>query len=106
MAVTLTEKAAAEVKRVIEEQSVETDTYLRIGIAGGGCSGFMYTLNFDTSYDAAKDRKFDCHGVQVVVDKRMSLHMDGTTVDWYEAVGRRGFTFDNPNALRTCSCGH
>lgn len=105
MAITLTERAANEVKRVKEEQNLEAELFLRIGLAGGGCSGFNYTLGFDNNYDAKKDSKYNCHGVDVVVDKKSSLYLDGATVDWFESVERRGFTFDNPNVVRTCSCG-
>lgn len=102
MSIVLTERAAAEVKRVREEQKVEPEMFLRVGVAGGGCSGFNYTLGFDASFDAKRDTKYDCHGVDVVVDKKSSLYLDGTTIDWYESIERRGFTFDNPNAVKTC----
>lgn len=105
MAVILTEKAAAEVLRVKEEQKMEPDTFLRIGVAGGGCSGFNYTLGFDKEFDEKADMKYDYHGVDVVVDKKSSLYLDGTTVDWYESIEKRGFTFDNPNAVKSCGCG-
>jgi iron-sulfur cluster assembly protein len=105
MGVKLTEKAAAEVKRVIQEQNLEEEMFLRIGVAGGGCSGFNYTLGFDKEFDAKKDAKFDCYGVDVVVDKKSSLYLDGTTIDWYESIERRGFTFENPNAVKSCGCG-
>jgi iron-sulfur cluster assembly protein len=106
MAITLTEKAAQEVKRVIEEQKIEPEMFLRIGVAGGGCSGFNYTLGFDAAFDEKRDNKYECHGVPVVIDKKSSLYLDGTTVDWFESIGRRGFTFDNPNAVKTCGCGN
>jgi len=106
MAINFTERAAAEVKRVKEEQKLEAEMFLRIGVAGGGCSGFNYTLGFDSNYDAKADAKYECHGVDVVIDKKSSLYLDGTTVDWYESIERRGFTFDNPNAVKTCGCGH
>jgi iron-sulfur cluster assembly protein len=51
------------------------------------------------------DAKYDFHGVPVVVDKKSALYLDGTTVDFYEGIDRRGFTFDNPNAVKTCGCG-
>ena len=105
MSITLTEKAAGEVRRVMDEQKVEEQLFLRVGVAGGGCSGFNYTLNFDKAYDDKADTKYDCHGVPVVVDKKSNLYLDGTTIDWYEGLDRRGFTFDNPNAVKTCGCG-
>ena len=105
MAIMITERAANEVKRVKDEQKLETELFLRIGVAGGGCSGFNYTLGFDSNFDAKLDTKYNFHGVDVVVDKKSSLYLDGTTVDWFESIERRGFTFDNPNAVKTCGCG-
>ncbi len=105
MAITITERAASEVKRVKDEQQLDTELFLRIGVAGGGCSGFNYTLGFDSNFDAKLDTKYNFHGVDVVVDKKSSLYLDGTTVDWFESIERRGFTFDNPNAVKTCGCG-
>lgn len=105
MAVTLTEKAASEVKRILEQQQAPAGTVLRIGVAGGGCSGFQYSLGFDTSYDDKVDSKFDYHGVSVVVDKKSALYLDGTTVDFYDGIEKRGFAFDNPNAVKSCGCG-
>ena len=105
MGVTLSEKAATEVKKIIEEQKLEGDTLLRVAVVGGGCSGFSYNLGFDKTYDAVQDSKYDCHGIAVVVDKKSALYLDGTTVDFYEGSDRRGFTFDNPNAVKSCGCG-
>jgi len=105
MAIEITEKAAEEVRRVQVEQKFEDDMFLRIGVAGGGCSGFNYTLSFDNAFDAKADSKFDQHGVAVVVDKKSALYLDGTTVDWYDGLEKRGFTFENPNAVKTCGCG-
>jgi iron-sulfur cluster assembly protein len=93
MSVMLTEKAAHEVKKIIADQKLDTATVLRIGVAGGGCSGFQYSLGFDT------------HGVAVVVDKKSDLFLDGTTLDFHEGIDKRGFTFNNPNAKKSCGCG-
>ena len=70
MAVSLTERAAKEVKKILEENKYEPATLLRVGVAGGGCSGFQYSLGFDQKYDEKIDSKYDCHGVSVVVDKK------------------------------------
>jgi len=105
MGVALTERAAQEVKKIIEDQKMEPSTLLRVGVVGGGCSGFQYSLGFDQKYDEKADSKFDCHGVSVVVDKKSALYLDGTTVDFYEGLEKRGFTFDNPNAVKSCGCG-
>jgi iron-sulfur cluster assembly accessory protein len=105
MAVKLSERAAQEVQRFRTEQSLGEEMVLRIGVAGGGCSGFNYTLNFDDTFDDKADSKFECHGVELIVDKKSALYLDGTTVDWYESLEKQGFTFENPNAVKTCGCG-
>ena len=105
MGIQITERAANEVKRVMTEQKFDAETMLRVGINAGGCSGFSYSLGFDKSYDAKADAKIEQHGVTVVVDRKSALYLDGTTVDFYEGIDRRGFTFDNPNAVKSCGCG-
>jgi len=105
MAVALTERAAKEVKKIIEDQKMDAATLLRVGVAGGGCSGFQYSLGFDQKFDEKVDSKYDCHGISLVVDKKSALYLDGTTVDFYEGLEKRGFTFDNPNATKSCGCG-
>ena len=106
MAVTVTEKAAKEVQRFISEGEYGNEAFLRISVAGGGCSGFNYGLNIATDFDATKDNETEQHGVRVVVDKKSDLFLDGTTVDYYEGIEQRGFQFHNPNAKRTCGCGN
>ena len=105
MAIVLTEKAVKEVQRIMDDQKLEPGTVLRVGVVGGGCSGFSYSLGFDKSFDEKTDSKYDFSGLPVVVDKKSSLFLDGTTVDFYDGIERRGFTFDNPNAVKTCGCG-
>ena len=105
MAVVLTEKAAEEVKRIIHEQKYEDDIVLRVGVTGGGCSGFSYALGFDKAYDEKADSKYDYFGVPVVVDRKSALYLDGTTVDFHDGIDKRGFVFDNPNAVKSCGCG-
>jgi iron-sulfur cluster assembly protein len=105
MAITLTERAASEVKKVLTDQKQPETTMLRVRVVGGGCSGFSYDLRFDDSYDEKLDSKYQYHDVTVVVDKKSALYLDGTTVDFFEGLEKRGFTFDNPNAVKTCGCG-
>ena len=104
MSVILTEKAAAEVKRVMEAQKF-TDHILRVGVTGGGCSGFQYSLGFSKEYDEKVDARYEYYGVPVVVDKKSDLYLDGTTLDFYDGIEARGFKFDNPNAVKSCGCG-
>lgn len=103
--VTVTENAANEIKRVMEEQKMPEGMVLRIGVSGGGCSGFQYKLGFDDKTDTTKDFVAEQHGVQVAVDKKSDLYLDGTTVDFYSGIDRRGFTFNNPNVSKSCGCG-
>jgi iron-sulfur cluster assembly protein len=105
MSVTITEKAAKEIQRVLTEQKMPESTVLRIGVAGGGCSGFQYNLGFDETSDAAKDHVTSQHGISLAVDKKSYLFLDGTTVDFYDGIEKRGFTFINPNAVKSCGCG-
>lgn len=105
MSILITEKAAGEVKRVISEQGADEDTFLRVGILAGGCSGFQYRLEFDNQLDEKNDSVMDQHGVKVVVDKKSALYLEGTTLDFYEGIDKRGFHFDNPNVVKSCGCG-
>ena len=109
MSVTITEKAAKEVKRVIEDQKFALDnTVLRIGILAGGCSGYQYKLGFDTkdAIDESKDQVSEQFGIAVAVDKRSALHLDGTQLDFFDGLEKRGFTFNNPNVTKSCGCGN
>ena len=105
MGIILSERAAGEVKKALAEQNQPESTLLRVRVVGGGCSGFSYDLRFDNTFDEVADSKYEHHGVTVVVDKKSALYLDGTTVDFYEGIDRRGFTFDNPNAVKSCGCG-
>ncbi|MBM4092939.1 MAG: iron-sulfur cluster assembly accessory protein [Planctomycetes bacterium] len=106
MAIQLTESAAAEIRRYRESQKVEESKFLRIGVLGGGCSGFQYTMQFDADYDRHVDHKYQLQGLDIVVDKKSALYLDGTKVDWQNGDYGAGFTFDNPNVARSCACGH
>ena len=105
MSVMLTEKAASEVKRTMSEFNCEDGTVLRIAVLGGGCSGFEYGLNFDNSFDAGADSKSEQHGVTVVVDKKSAMFLEGTELDFHDGLDKRGFTFNNPNVVKSCGCG-
>jgi iron-sulfur cluster assembly protein len=105
MAIQLTERAAKEVKTILEQQSLPLDsTYLRLGVRGGGCSGFSYSLDL-TESKAEQDEEFDSHGVKMVCDPKSYIYLDGVTLDFKDEVMGRGFVFNNPNASHTCGCG-
>ena len=104
MPVTLTTRAAEEVKKFLDQQGYDGDMVLRVRITGGGCGGFSYAFGFDKQWDQKTDTKHDCLGIPVVVDRKSALLLDGTTVDFHEGFDRRGFTFNNPNAVGMCHC--
>jgi len=105
MPVSIAEKAAAEVEKVKTDQKLDELTFLRVGVVGGGCSGFSYSLKFESEFNESADNRYTHHGVDVVVDKKSALYLDGTVIDWYDGLDRRGFTFENPNAVKSCGCG-
>jgi iron-sulfur cluster assembly protein len=100
----ITERALTEVRRIIDEQNLPDETVLRVGVKGGGCSGFSYSLGFDdTLHDT--DQVTETDGVRVVCDPKSFLYLNGTEVDFEESLMGRGFKFGNPNASKTCGCG-
>ena len=103
-AIKLTEAAAAEAKKAMIDECNDGG-YLRIGVKGGGCSGFEYSLTIDMEYDKQKDSLSRQHGVRVVVDKKSDLYLHGTILDYYTDISKRGFVFNNPNATKSCGCG-
>ena len=107
-AITVTEKAAEEVKRIIADQQAAGTSeklYLRMRVVGGGCSGFQHKLDLDPHVNPKLDEVFQVHGVDVVVDKRSLLYLSGVTVDFHNDLNRRGFSVSNPQAKSTCGCG-
>lgn len=106
MSLTITEKAANEMNRTLSEKNMDPESaVLRIGVAGGGCGGFEYRLAFDDKFNETEDEVSQQHGLTVAVDRKSLLFLEGTTIDWYDGLEKRGFTFENPNAAKTCGCG-
>lgn len=104
--ITVTEKAAKEVKRILAEQGFkpEDKVYLRLRVVGGGCSGFQHKLDLDENI-TDKDDVFEVQGTNVVVDKRSAMYVDGVIVDFHDDLNKHGFTVLNPSAKSTCGCG-
>jgi len=104
-AVTITEKAASEILRIVEEQELDAGkVHLRVGVKGGGCSGFNYILDL-TEAVRDTDEVMEQHGIKVVCDPKSLLYLHGTVVDFKDEIMSRGFVFQNPNASATCGCG-
>jgi iron-sulfur cluster assembly accessory protein len=101
--VKLTPKAIEMVRKMHAKEALSAEHGMRIGVVGGGCSGFQYSLNFDTQKDG--DRVTDFGGLMVLVDEISLPYIAGTTLDYVEGLHGAGFRFDNPRASRTCGCG-
>ncbi len=103
--VILTEAAAREIRNIIAQQELDVDEVrLRVGVKGGGCSGFSYVLDL-TEKQKDTDEMFEHHGIKLICDPKSLLYLNGTTVDFKDEIMGRGFVFNNPNATSSCGCG-
>jgi iron-sulfur cluster assembly protein len=103
--VILTESAAREIRTIVQQQELDADKVrLRVGVKGGGCSGFSYLLDL-TESQKDTDEVFEQHGIKVIVDPKSLLYLNGTTIDFKDEIMGRGFVFQNPNATTSCGCG-
>jgi iron-sulfur cluster assembly protein len=108
MSITVTEKAVDEIKRVMLEQNIsQEENVLRVSCQGGGCSGFTYSLGFESKSegDNLNDTVMNFYGLEVKLDNRLDSHLAGTTVDFHSDLSSRGFVFNNPNSSKGCGCG-
>ena len=109
MAITITEKAAAEVKKIVADQLAGPDAppqvFLRMSVKGGGCSGFQHKLDLDKEINPKLDEKFEQHGVAIVIDRRSLMYLNDVVVDFHDDLNKRGFSISNPSAKTTCGCG-
>lgn len=103
--VILSETAAREIRTIIQQQELDAEKVrLRVGVKGGGCSGFSYVLDL-TETQKETDEVFEQHGVKIICDPKSLLYLNGTTVDFKDEIMGRGFVFTNPNATTSCGCG-
>jgi len=105
MSVKLTQRAATELKRMLTERSRPESTIVRFAVAGGGCSGFEYKMEFVDTPVAEEDVVSEAHGVRIAVDHRSLKFFSGTEIDYHDDLIKRGFVFNNPLAVKTCGCG-
>jgi iron-sulfur cluster assembly protein len=101
--ITLTETASAKVREIMVKESKE-DWKLRMGVRGGGCSGFRYVLGFDNQ-TAEGDAVFAQDGITLICDAQSYDYLQGTQIDYEDGLQGAGFVFKNPNAKRSCGCG-
>ena len=103
MSLQLTEQAIVKVREIISQQDPQP-VGLRVGVVGGGCSGFSYQMNFVNESNGF-DQTFEYDGLKVFVDQTSLMYLDGTRVDYVEGLEGAGFKFENPNVKSTCGCG-
>ena len=102
--VTFTDTGAAKVREFLESQGADISTAgLRVGVRGGGCSGFQYQLAFDAQHDG--DAIFEDHGLRILVDGQSLPYVDGSQIDYVDSLQGAGFQVSNPNVVAACGCG-
>jgi len=101
--VNLTANAIAKVKEIMAQQN-PVPAGLRVGVVGGGCSGFQYSMQFENGA-GAMDKVFEFDGLKVFVDATSLMYLGGAVVDYVETLEGAGFKFENPNVKSTCGCG-
>jgi iron-sulfur cluster assembly accessory protein len=101
--VILTSKAVSKVKEIMGQQD-PVPAGLRVGVVGGGCSGFSYSMSFENA-PGMMDKVFDMEGLKVYVDATSVMYLNGCIVDYLETLEGAGFKFENPNVKSTCGCG-
>ncbi|MFV0531762.1 MAG: HesB/IscA family protein [Flavobacteriales bacterium] len=99
------EKAKNKIAQLLQEEGQTLEnSYVRVGVKGGGCSGLSYVLDF-TQNKEENDKEFEDIGVRILVDKKSFLYVVGTILEYEGGLNGKGFSFNNPNAQRTCGCG-
>ena len=101
--ISLTEKAVNKIVGIMKEQKVHGETVIRVGVKGGGCSGFTYTVDFDTK-KGKFDLEFKSFGLGILCDKKSHLYIKDTVIDWSDDLNDRGLKFNNPSAKGSCGC--
>ncbi len=102
---TVSVDAARAIRRQIDKRGTPSAS-LRVGIRGGGCSGFSYVIEFHDGEPHARDRVIELEGVRVVIDPKSLVYLAGAELHWEKTLMRQGFKFVNPNEKTNCGCGH
>ena len=102
----VTEKAAIKIQELLAKEGVPVESGgLRVGVQGGGCSGFQYGLMIEENGQGAADQVYESHGVKLFIDPISIRYLSGAEVDFVDTITGGGFTIKNPNATSTCGCG-
>ncbi|MCB0819474.1 MAG: iron-sulfur cluster assembly accessory protein [Bacteroidetes bacterium] len=102
--ISVSETAKEKLLSLMDESKLSHDSYLRVGVEGGGCSGLSYKMDFDGKMTDG-DQLFEDKGIKILVDKKSFLYLVGTVLEYSGGLNGKGFSFNNPNATRTCGCG-
>jgi iron-sulfur cluster assembly protein len=102
--VQVSESAAEQIKRLLDQEGKLETHALRMKVIGGGCSGLQYQLAFDDQ-KKEQDSEISVNGVRLLVDEKSALYLVGTTLDFVDGLMETGFKIENPNAKNTCGCG-
>ncbi len=102
--ITVSEKAKDYIAQLMDKQNAASESFVRVGVKGGGCSGLEYDMKFDTELKQG-DEVYEDKGVKVVVDFKSLLYLYGTELDYSGGLNGKGLVFNNPNATKTCGCG-
>ncbi|PBQ32594.1 iron-sulfur cluster assembly accessory protein [Sphingobacteriaceae bacterium] len=102
--ITVSENAKNHAIDLIQRENHPENTFIRVGVDGGGCSGLSYKLEFDHNLKEG-DQMFEDKGIKIVVDRKSFLYLVGTELEYTGGLNGKGFVFNNPNASRTCGCG-
>lgn len=100
----VSDNAKKKIEQITQEQNLGVNSFIRVTVQGGGCSGLSYKMDFDTKLQP-EDQEFEDKGVKLVTDLRSFLYICNTTLDYSDGLNGKGFQFINPNAARTCACG-
>ena len=103
--ITLTPTALEEVKKLMSGEQ-KPNVALRVGVKGGGCSGFSYQMGLDEAVPKQFDQVLEQDGIKIIIDAKSHLLLDGTTIDYKKTMMGGGFEFQNPLAKKSCGCGH
>lgn len=98
------DRAKEKIMSLLSEEGRTSESFVRVGVKGGGCSGLMYDLDFDSELQEG-DKLIEDNNIKIVVDKKSVLYLVGTELDFTDGLNGKGFNFINPNASRTCGCG-
>ncbi|MEQ8908380.1 MAG: iron-sulfur cluster assembly accessory protein [Vicingaceae bacterium] len=98
------DSARDKIFTLLEADGKKQDSFVRVGVKGGGCSGLMYNLEFDSEQKEG-DKLIEDNNIKLLVDKKSVLYLVGTELDFSDGLNGKGFSFTNPNASRTCGCG-